>query len=197
MTEIQSLEQEIMKMTDKLAALKKAAPLQEVKNYPLRDLNGETSLFELFAGKDKMFVIHNMGQGCRYCTLWADGLNGFLTHLENEFSVVLVSKDAPELQRTFANSRGWRYRMASHAGGEYIQDQSVSPGEKNIPGVVFYERKDDKIFKKNSAIFGPGDLYCSIWNLLGLAGRAESDWTPQYNYWQRPSKMDDGGANLL
>jgi len=196
-TAIQSLEQEIMKMTEKLAGLKKAAPLLEVKNYPLRDLNGDTSLQELFAGKDKLFVIHNMGQGCRYCTLWADGLNGFLSHLENEFSVVLVSKDSPEWQRSFANSRGWRFRMASHGGGEYIQDQSVSPDEKNMPGVVFYERKGDKIFKKNSAIFGPGDLYCSIWNLLGLAGRTESDWTPQYNYWQRPQKMDDGGANLL
>ena len=29
------------------------------------------------------------------------------------------------------------------------------------------------------AIFGPGDLYCSQWNLLGLAGLTEADWTPQ------------------
>ena len=28
------------------------------------------------------------------------------------------------------------------------------------------------------------------------AGIGEADWTPQYIYWQRPEKMDDGGANL-
>jgi len=46
-------------------------------------------------------------------------------------------------------------------------------------------------------VFGPGDLYCSIWNLLGMAGLSEADWTPQYKYWRRPKKMDDGGANLI
>jgi hypothetical protein len=22
-------------------------------------------------------------------------------------------------------------------------------------------------------------------------------WTPQFSYWRRPEKMDDGGANLI
>jgi len=69
-------------------------------------------------------------------------------------------------------------------------------GSDNMPGAVFYERDGDTIYRKNSCVFGPGDLYCSMWNLLGLAGMTESDWTPQYTYWTRPEKMDDGGANL-
>ena len=24
----------------------------------------------------------------------------------------------------------------------------------------------------------------------------EDDWTPQYSYWKRPEKMDDGGKNV-
>jgi len=32
--------------------------------------------------------------------------------------------------------------------------------------------------------------------MLGLAGMGENAWTPQYSYWQRPQKMDDGGQNL-
>ena len=86
--------------------------------------------------------------------------------------------------------------MVSHGGGEYIQEQSVMVGEKNMPGIVCYVRKGDEIYKKNSAIFGPGDEFCSIWNILGLAGINTEEWTPQYNYWKRPDKMDDGGANL-
>ena len=43
---------------------------------------------------------------------------------------------------------------------------------------------------------GPGDLYCPMWNLLGMAGIDVSNWTPQFKYWVRPAEMDDGGENL-
>jgi hypothetical protein len=111
-------------------------------------------------------------------------------------SVVLVSKDAPEIQRQFANGRGWRFRLASHGGGAYIQEQTVKDGASNMPGAVVYVRDGDTIRRKNACVFGPGDLYCSAWNLLALAGLSEAEWTPQYAYWRRPAVLDDGGANL-
>ena len=170
---------------------------QEVKNYTFETLNGPVALLDLFGGREQLLLIHNMGQGCRYCTLWADGLNGFVPHLESVISLTLVSKDTPEVQRQFANSRGWRFNVASHGGGDYIQEQTVMKGADNMPGAVLYERRGERIFRKNSCIFGPGDLYCSIWNLLGMAGIGEASWTPQFKYWTRPEKMDDGGQDLL
>jgi predicted dithiol-disulfide oxidoreductase (DUF899 family) len=196
MNEIQKLEAQIMELTGKLERLRKDSVPTPVKNYPLKDLSGEITLLDLFAGKETLLAIHNMGQGCRYCTLWADGLNGFVPHLEDRLSLVLLSKDAPETQRQFANSRGWRFRLASHGGGDYIREQSVQQGEKNMPGVVCYVRKGDEIFRKNASVFGPGDLYCSQWHLISLAGIGTEDWTPQFNYWQRPAKLDDGGQNV-
>lgn len=195
--EITELEKQLYELTTKLNALRKTNSGDEVDNYTFSTLDGEVTLLELFGENDRLLVIHNMGQGCRYCTLWADGFNGFLPHLESAMSVALVSKDPPDLQRKFANSRGWRFRQASHGGGQYIQDQSVMTGEKNVPGAVVYERDGTRITRKNAAVFGPGDLYCSIWNLLGMAGLDAGNWTPQYNYWQRPQKMDDGGENLI
>jgi predicted dithiol-disulfide oxidoreductase (DUF899 family) len=56
-------------------------PTIEVRNYTFTTIDGETSLLDMFGGKDRLLLIHNMGQGCRYCTLWADGFNGFLPHL--------------------------------------------------------------------------------------------------------------------
>jgi predicted dithiol-disulfide oxidoreductase (DUF899 family) len=197
MTDIQKLEAEIQEKVMQLNELRKNAPLTPVKNYEFETLDGTATLLDLFAGRTKLFAIHNMGQGCRYCTLWADGLNPFLPHLESEFAVVLLSKDPPEVQRAFANSRGWRFRMASHDGGEYIREQSVTPGEDNYPGMVCYERRGNEIFKLNSTTFGPGDLYCSMWHILSLAGIWEDKWTPQYAYWKRPQKMSDGGLNIL
>ena len=196
-TEIAKLEQQIFELTTELNELRKSNAGDEVKNYRFATIDGDTDLLGMFGDKQQLLLIHNMGQGCRYCTLWADGFNGFLKHLESAMSVVLVSKDSPELQRQFANSRDWRFRLASHGGGEYIKEQTVMDGAENMPGAVVYERDGNKIRRKNSCVFGPGDLYCSAWGLLGLAGLGEADWTPQYRYWQRPDQMDDGGQNLV
>jgi len=195
--EIRDIEQQIYELNGKLTELRKASPPQKVPNYTFSTMEGDVTLLELFGENDKLLMIHNMGQGCRYCMLWADGFNGFLPHLESTLSVALVSKDNPELQRRFANSRSWRFKLASHGGGTYIQEQTVTEGQTNAPGAVVYERVGDEIFRKNSSEFGPGDIYCSMWGLLGLAGMSDADWTPQYNYWKQPLKLDDGGLNVL
>jgi len=195
--EIRDIEQKIHTLMERLAKLQQSNRGNEVINYSFSTIEGEINLLDLFGEKDKLLLIHNMGQDCRYCTLWADGFNGFLPHLESTISVVLVSKDAPQLQRKFANSRGWRFRLASHGGGEYIQEQSVMKDSNNMPGAVVYERDGDKIYRKNDCVFGPGDIYCSMWSLLGLAGLNETSWTPQFSYWQRPKTLDDGGKNII
>ncbi|MCZ6618038.1 MAG: DUF899 family protein [Gammaproteobacteria bacterium] len=195
--EIVELERQIFELTAKLHELHKSNSGEVVRNYVFDTQAGQTNLLELFGDHDHLLVIHNMGQACRYCTLWADGLNGFLPHLESTMAVVLLSKDSPDTQRTFANSRGWRFRLASHGGGDYARDQTVAERSANMPGAVVYQRNGDEIVRKNAVVFGPGDLYCSIWNILALAGLSEDSWTPQYNYWRRPEILEDGGENLL
>ena len=196
-SDIADLEAQIAGLTARLNELRSAAAGHQVPDYTLRTLDGEVRLSELFAGHSKLLAIHNMGQGCRYCTLWADGINGILHHLESAMAVVLLSKDTPETQRRFANSRGWRFRIASHLGGKYLREQTTNPGHDNMPGAVLYEQKDGAILRKNSVVFGPGDIFCTAWNLLALAGLSEATWTPQFTYWKRPATLDDGGANLL
>ena len=194
---IQELEHQIFELNAKLNELRRENTGPEVRNYDFEAFNGRVTLLDLFGEHDKLLLIHNMGQGCRYCTLWADGLNGFVPHLETVMGLALVSRDSPEVQRRFANSRGWRFNLASHGGGDYIREQTVMEDSDNMPGAVLYQRRGDAIFRRNSCVFGPGDLYCPIWNFLGMAGLGEEDWTPQFRYWTRPRKMDDGGQNLL
>lgn len=71
------------------------------------------------------------------------------------------------------------------------------PGSNNMPGAVVYERDGETILRRSACVFGPGDLYCSAWNLLGLAGLTEADWMPQFSYWKRPAKLEDGGENII
>lgn len=195
--EIKKVESEIREKINFLEKLRKENKGLEIKNYAFQTLSGKTSLLDLFGKKDKLVVIHNMGQGCRWCTSWADGLNGVLPHIESQFSVVLVSKDTPEVQRQFALTRGWRFTMASHGGGEYITEQTVQSGENNMPGVVCYEKKGDKIYRKNASCFGPGDLYNPLFHIVSMGGISAEEMPIQYFYWKRPEKMDDGGQNLL
>lgn len=195
--EIDAAEKELELAVKKLARLRKEAAPVEVPDYTFATLTGEVKLSELFAGNSLLFTIHNMGQKCRYCTLWADNLNGLLPHLESRFSVVLLSKDTPEEQQRFANSRGWRYRMASHGGGAYAMERTAVDGESNWPGIACYELRDGKIFLKNKTVFGPGDEFCGMWPILSLAGIADGEWVPQYSYWKKPAQeeMEDGGQD--
>lgn len=193
---IQVLEKKIYDLSIELSQLKKEAPLEPVPDYEFKTVLGKVRLSELIHPTGNLLMIHNMGQGCRYCTLWADGFNAFLPHLESILSVALCSKDSPADQKAMANSRGWRFTMVSHGGGTYSKEQSVMPGHDNMPGVVYYEQHDKQIFRKNASVFGPYDQYCSIWHLLAMAGIGAEEWTPQFRYWQRPKAMDDGGENL-
>ena len=183
---ILELENRIAALTREWNAARRAASGRAVPDYRFQTLSGEVRLSDLFAGRDQLLAIHNMGQGCRYCTLWADGLNGFLPHLESAMAVVLLSRDDPETQRRFTNSRAWRFRLASHRGGDYIREQTTCPGHDNAPGAVLYEKEEGEIRRKNAVAFGSGDMFCPAWNLLAMAGRGVDDWTPQFTYWQRP-----------
>lgn len=196
MTEAEKLEFEIMEKAQQLAALRREEDDIEVADYPFQTLGDEIGLSGLFADRDRLLVIHNMGQGCRYCTLWADGINGVLGHLEDAMAVALVSKDSPEIQRRMALDRGWKFRMASHGGGRYMAEQCAMGEHANYPGAAVYQRKDGKIVRRSRTAFGPGDLYSPVWHFLSLAGLGVSDWTPQFHYWCRPEKLDDGGENI-
>ena len=177
--EIVKIQKQIFELKQELGKLHASNPLSTVKDYVFTTLNGELALSDMFAGKETLMLIHNMGTSCDYCSLWADGFNGFLPHLSSIFSVYLVSKNTPKEQEAFKHARGWDFDMASHDGGDYIKEQTVLAGEDNMPGVVFYQMNDGKPQRKNSAIFGPGDDYCSMWSLLSLAGVSEKDWTPK------------------
>lgn len=194
--EIRALESEALALAKRLETLRRENDPMPVKNYSFETLAGPMDLLTFFGEKETLLVIHNMGDGCRWCTSWADGLNAALPHLEDSFAVVLVSRNDPLAQRRFALERGWNFRMASHGGGEYAEEQSVTPGEPDMPGIACYVRKGDQIFRKNASEFGSGDFYNPLFHVATLAGIGLEEFTPRFSYWRRPAVMDDGGEEL-
>src|SRR5271154_6646568 len=102
--QIQTLRQEMRQVQAEIVP-------EPVRDYRFRTLEGEVALSDLFGNKQALFVIHNMGKGCSACTLWADGFNGVVQHLENRAAFVVSSPDDPETQQALKAARGWRFRM--------------------------------------------------------------------------------------
>ena len=65
-TSIPELEKQIFELTTQLNELRADNPRQEVRNYSFASLDGEVSLLDLFAGKDKLLAVQNQ-QAERNC----------------------------------------------------------------------------------------------------------------------------------
>lgn len=181
--EIQALEQELLEKSRRLAELKRAMPREPVRDYDLAGWSGPVTLSSLFGGKSDLIVIHNMGKGCRYCTLWADGFNGVWRHLANRAGFVVCSPDAVDTQKAFAESRGWGFPMVSGQGSTFIQDMGFR-GEKSwMPGVSTFRRSGEGTIERVArAEFGPYDLFCGVWHLIAMLAEGENGWEPKVTY---------------
>jgi predicted dithiol-disulfide oxidoreductase (DUF899 family) len=125
-----------------------------------------------------------MGPGCSYCTLWADGFNGFTPHLEDRAAFVVISPTTPAKQREFADGRGWTFKMASAEGTTFIKDMGFEPNPGEVwPGVSTFRKQDDgRIVRVSRDYLGPGDVYCSVWHLFDMLADGVNNWEPKYKY---------------
>jgi predicted dithiol-disulfide oxidoreductase (DUF899 family) len=119
---------------------------EEVKDYEFAVPGGTTRLSALFGDKDTLFVVHNMGMSCAYCTLWADGFNGVYDHVRNRAAFVVSSPDEPAKQREFAGSRHWKFPMVSHQGTTFAADMGYRRDNGFPPGVSVFKREGGKLF---------------------------------------------------
>jgi predicted dithiol-disulfide oxidoreductase (DUF899 family) len=177
-----SLQKELRALRKEMAKVRKAAQPQPVEDYQFTRASGEkVRLSELFGGKEHLFVVHNMGASCPYCTLWADGFNGVNDHLQDRAAFVVATPDAPRKQVQFAASRGWKFPMVSHAGTSFAADMGYAGKDGFYPGVSVFARKNGAIVRVSDDSFAPGDDYCGLWHLFALLP-GKPGWQPKYVY---------------
>ena len=185
--EIEAQAKALREQAAALSALRRAQPPVPVEDYELQDADGAVALSTLFSTHTDLIVIHNMGSRCPYCTMWADGLNGLLPHLENRAAVALCSPDTPDAQQAFAASRGWNFRMVSGQGTTFTADMGYERTQDGktmqMPGYsTFAKRPDGAIERIGQDTFGPGDLYCGAWHMFDLLADGAGDWRPAFTY---------------
>ncbi len=185
--EIEALEKELMDGAARLAELRRAQPQEAVEDYVLRSATGDVHLSEAFGDQRDLVVVHNMGRSCPYCTMWADGFNGMLSHLEDRAAFVLVSPDAPDAQTVFAESRGWRFRMLSAAESSFTADMGYAIEREGrwwmMPGFSTFRKNDDgSLVRIAHGPFCPGDLYNAAFHLFGHLDGGLGDWQAKFTY---------------
>jgi predicted dithiol-disulfide oxidoreductase (DUF899 family) len=150
---------------------------QEVRDYEFANSDGAVRLSELFGEHEDLIVIHNMGVACSYCTLWADGYNGIHQHVITRAGFVATSPDRPQVQKKFAESRGWKFPMVSHVGSTFAADMGyVSPQGGWMPGVSVFRRDDGAILRVSDTSFSPGDDFCSLWHFFDMLPGGAGEW---------------------
>lgn len=156
---------------------------QPVRDYEFSTVDGPVKLSTLFGKSQDLFMVHNMGSSCPYCTLWADGYNGVYSHLANRAAFVLSSPDSPATQREFAAGRGWVFRMVSHAGTSFADDMGYrSKGGGWLPGVSVFRRDGERILRLSDVGLAPGDDFCTVWHLFDLLPEGPGTWAPKFRY---------------
>ena len=181
--QIEALSKEIFEKKQKLSELRRQRPAELVENYEFTTVAGTSTLSELFQDKEDLIVIHNMGKGCSYCTMWADGFESSLAHLQNRAAFVISSPDSPEVQLEFAESRNWNIPMVSTEKNSFVADMGYQQETHTMPGVsVFWKDGDGKIYRTNQDIFGPGDDFNAVWHFFDLLKDGANDWQPKHSY---------------
>ena len=186
--EIALAQEELGRAQQRLASLRRQVPPEPVRDYELEGPVGPVRISEIFGDRNDLILIHNMGAGCPFCTMWADEFNGALRHLESRAAFAVVSPDSPRVQQGLARKRGWHFDMYSAEGTTFFRDMGFQQGDGDQvsgykPGVsVFHKGEDGAVVRVSKDAFGPGDLYCGVWHLFDLLADGPGDWSPQLEY---------------
>ena len=179
-----ALEKKIFGLKKRLSALRLKGKPRAVPDYEFRRHDGRPMrLSQAFGKHGDLVVVHNMGTGCPYCTLWADGFVSLLPHLQDRAGFLVVSQDPPAKQKAFAKSRGWTFPMASSGGTTFFLDMDFADRKGNVcPGFTTFRKNGKRIERVASRYFGPGDDFCSVWHFFDLLAGGAKDWHPKFKY---------------
>ncbi len=175
---------EIEGLRAKMRDLQQDVEPEAVDDYEFITNDGPVRLSQLFGDKDTLIAIHNMGKSCPACTMWADGYNGLIQHLQSRATFVVTTPDDPNTQAEFAKSRGWRFRMVSHQGSDFALDMGYRNPETHgwRPGISVFQRQDGRIVRVSDQLLGPGDDFCSVYHFFDMIPEGPADFRPRFTY---------------
>jgi predicted dithiol-disulfide oxidoreductase (DUF899 family) len=141
------LEQEkaLTRQRDAVTRARQALPRVRVdQDYVFQSEVGDETLGDLFAGRSQLMIYHFMfgpdwEEGCKSCSLIAEGFDGPDIHLAQRDVTFLVASRAPlDKLLAFRDRLGWKFKWVSSLGTDFNRDFQVSFTEDEIAGEVNY-----------------------------------------------------------
>lgn len=187
MNTIDQLQREAEAAQDRLRAALAALPAEPVKDYEFKAAGSgaPVTLSQLFGGRRDLWIVHNMGRKCAYCTLWADGFAGLYHHLAERAPFVLWTPDDPETAAAFASSRRWPFPVVCIGGTTFGRDMGFESAKGGVlPGISAFHRDEAGTITRvrRSQQLGPGDPFNPVWPLLDLLKDGAAGWEPKFHY---------------
>lgn len=179
-SKLRELHGKLQEIQGELCRVQREGALGEVEDHAFLGPDGPVRLSDLFGERRDLVLVHNMGSHCAYCTMWADGLVGLVRHIETRAAFALVTPEAPEAQRAFAESRGWPFRIVSSRGStlERLLGFEDARGSR-MPGYSTFSRDEHGTIRHvASDFFGPGDSYNGAWHMFARLADGAGDWHP-------------------
>ncbi len=194
---IDELEREIREKKAQLNELYRSKAPEPVDDYQFVTHDGrQISIEEMFGHHDDLILVHNMGRDCPYCTMWADGFNGLVSHIEDRAAFAVCSPDGPEVQRRFATARAWSFEMVSPVDGTFIEDMGFVDGDRYLPGMSTFYRDDETIYRVARRRFGPHDEFCAAWNMFEVLRDGVDGWAPRFWYDEEGTQATQFSPNI-
>ena len=182
--DIEARHDELFKQFVSIAEAGRKADRQVIETeFVFQTTTGPLTLAEAFEGKADLVLIHNMGTGCSFCTMWADGFNGVQQHLRDRAGLLLLSPNEPATVEEFAKGRGWKFPVASGRDSGFNEAMGFGTSNEPYPGfTTFHKAADGTITRICTESFGEFDLYAPIWHMLGRLKDGVNGWEPKFRY---------------
>jgi predicted dithiol-disulfide oxidoreductase (DUF899 family) len=208
--QLRQAEVDLMRQREQVAALRRTLPPgTPVEDYvflegPRKLGDGDepvtsVRLSELFSAPDRALVVQHVMYGkrqtspCPMCTMWVDGLDAVVPHIEQQADYVVASTADPAALRSHARDRGWRnVRLLSCGDSTFQYDFCAEDeeGNQNSTFSVFTLDADGGPRHYYSShpqmatdVYERGiDLLSPVWNLLDLTPAGRGDWYASLEY---------------
>jgi predicted dithiol-disulfide oxidoreductase (DUF899 family) len=208
--ELRQAEVDLMHHREKVASLRRQLPEgTAVEDYeflegPRRLADGDepvttVRLSELFSAPDRALVVQHAMYGkaqttpCPMCTMWVDGLNAVLPHIERNADYVVAAAAEPEALRAHARARGWtNVRLLSCGDNTFQYDLAAEDEEGNQNSTVSVFTLDRDGTPRHVYSCHPQmaddiaergiDLLSPVWHVLDLTPHGRGDWYAELRY---------------
>jgi predicted dithiol-disulfide oxidoreductase (DUF899 family) len=177
--EIKSLEMRLYEDGCRLAELRAQQEPEPFEDFTLQTAEGPRPLSSFLGPKGRLLVIHNMGESCDYCTLWADVLTACIPWMDEETGWLLVNGDSLKQQASHKAKWGWPYEMALDPDADFTTACGFMTPDGRYPACSAFELIDGQLHRHGGAMFGPHDRFNPVWPLLALFPGAANAYEPR------------------